>query len=187
MKDSEIIDLFFERSETAVSELLTKYGIKMKSHASRYLPDGRDVEEVCNDTLVTIWNSIPPDHPKKLLTYALMVLDCKVLDRLKHMGRKKRSHSAEVLFSDFDEIGGYAGVSASAEETVINCNNGVINEFLESETPTSRKIFLKRYYYGKSISDIADELGMKENAVYVRISRTKSRLYEYLQRKGIML
>lgn len=187
MKDSAIIDLFFERSDTAVTELEAKYGLKMKSHADRYLSDRRDAEEVYNDTLVAIWSSIPPDHPNKLLTYVLAVLEHKIFDKLKYQASQKRSRTEEALFSDFDDAVNHVGKSASAEEIVINRKSGVINDFLASETESSRRVFVKRYYYGKSISDIARESGMSENAVYARISRTKARLYTYLKEKGVTI
>ncbi len=187
MKDSAIIDLFFERSDVAVRELEAKYGVKMKSHAERYLSDRRDAEEVYNDTLVAIWNSIPPDHPNKLLTYILAILEHKVFDKLKYQASQKRASTKEALFSDFDDVAKHIDRSASAEEIVINRKSGVINEFLSSETESSRRIFVKRYYYGKSIPDIARESGMSENAVYARISRTKARLYSYLRDKGVII
>ena len=50
MKDHEIIALFFERSEQAITELIDKYGAAIKNVASNILKDAQDVEECSNDT-----------------------------------------------------------------------------------------------------------------------------------------
>lgn len=185
MKDSAIIDLFFERSDLAVFEIEIKYGAKMKSYANRYLSDSRDAEEIYNDTLVAIWNAIPPECPNKLMAYIMAVLECKVINRLKYIGREKRSRSGEVMFEDFDDILKFAGMTDSAEDVVINSMSGMVDEFLATENSLSRRLFLKRYYFGKTVSEIADEAEMSESAVASRISRTKMKLYKYLKEKGV--
>lgn len=186
MNDKEIIELLWERDNRAISELEIKYGTVMKRYARRFLADQRDAEEVYNDALVAVWNTIPPEKPQKLLSYAMKLLDYKTVDRIRYIGREKRKRTEEVLFSEFDEILNFAGAAVSAEDTFIGQRTDVINEFLENEDATSRKIFLKRYFFGKNVSDIAREHGISESAVYTRISRTKQRLLKFLERKGLL-
>ena len=50
MEDNHIIQLFFKRSETAVTELHNKYGSLALSIARRILPDERDSEETLQKT-----------------------------------------------------------------------------------------------------------------------------------------
>lgn len=184
MKDRTIIELFFRRDEQGIVELEKEYGKKMKSSAKRYLQDDRDVEEVYNDTLVTLWDSIPPEHPKVLGAYITTVLKRKVIDRIRYASGQKRSRQKEAILEEFDELLNYAGSTHSAEDAVIDSDTDVISGFLKTETQTSRRIFLKRYCFGKSISEIAKEHGMTEAAVYTRLSRTKSRLSDYLKKEG---
>ena len=70
MKDHEIIALFFERSERAITELINKYGAAIKNVASNILKDAQDAEEAANDTYLTVWNRIPPTRPKYLGAYS---------------------------------------------------------------------------------------------------------------------
>ena len=186
MTDNAIIQLLFDRDDSAVVELESKYGKLMKSYAFRYLNDSRDAEEIYNDTLVDIWKSIPPDHPNRLGAYITAILKRKVINRLRHLAREKRSRAGEALFNDFDDVINVAGTQKSAEDVVIDDKRGLLSEFLKSESATSRIIFVKRYFYGKSIPEITRETGMSETAVSSRLSRTKARLYRHLRDKGVM-
>ncbi len=186
MTDTAIIKLFFDRDESAVTELSGKYGREMRGYAKRYLRDVRDAEETCSDTLVDIWNSIPPDHPNRLGAYVMTVLKRKVINKLRYLAREKRSREGEALYAELDDVLNYSGAEASAEEIVINDKSELLNDFLKSENRINRVIFVKRYYYGKSAAEIASDMGMTENAVMTRISRTKARLLQHLTREGVM-
>ncbi|MBO6053917.1 MAG: recombinase, partial [Oscillospiraceae bacterium] len=73
MTDAEIIDLFVERSEQAISELASKHGKAVARVAGNILADKRDSEEVINDTWLGVWNSIPPQRPSPLRTYVCRI------------------------------------------------------------------------------------------------------------------
>ena len=69
MTDEEIINLFFERSEQAISELAKKHGSAVSSVALNILNDEEDAKECVNETWLGAWNSIPPNRPDPLRTY----------------------------------------------------------------------------------------------------------------------
>lgn len=69
MEDLQIIELFFQRSEEAVSQTDRKYGRFLRSVAGRILSIPEDSEEVVNDTYLVAWNKIPPEVPKALKYY----------------------------------------------------------------------------------------------------------------------
>ena len=73
MTDEEIIALFFERSERAISELAEKHGAAVRRVARNILGDERDAEECVNDTWLGAWNSIPPARPSPLRTYVCRI------------------------------------------------------------------------------------------------------------------
>ncbi len=183
MTDNAIIKLFFLRDADAVAELEEKYGRQMKNYVKRCLPDGRDADEVYNDTLADIWNSIPPEHPNRLGAFAMTVLKRRAIDKIKYVSREKRARGSEVLFADFD----HSGTQKSAEDEVIDDQSGAIEEFLSKQTKENRIIFIKRYYFGRSVSQVAREMGMTETAVSTRLTRTRERLRKYLEEMGVML
>lgn len=68
MDDSQIIDLYRKRQENAVPETHKKYGRYLFSIANHILAQYEDSEECVNDTLLGVWNSIPPHKPTVLST-----------------------------------------------------------------------------------------------------------------------
>lgn len=69
MDDKQLIDLYFERSETAVSETQKKYGRYCHYIAYNILRCDADAEECVNDAYIKIWNAIPPMRPDNLSAF----------------------------------------------------------------------------------------------------------------------
>ena len=60
MNDQKIIELFWERQESAISVTAEKYGKYCHTVAYNILFNHFDAEECVNDTYLGAWNSIPP-------------------------------------------------------------------------------------------------------------------------------
>ncbi len=69
MDDSKIIELFWERSEAAISQTADKYGKYCHHIAFNILFDEQDAQECVNDTYLKIWNSIPPRRPSRFKAF----------------------------------------------------------------------------------------------------------------------
>ncbi len=69
MNDNEIVDMYWERNESAIRETDRKYGRYCTIIAMNILCKTEDAEEICNDTWLAAWNSIPPNRPEVLKTY----------------------------------------------------------------------------------------------------------------------
>ena len=61
-----------------------------------------------------------------------------------------------------------------------------IDAFLDTVSKDSRVIFLRRYWFGDSVKEIARSLGMTQNAVSVRLNRTRQQLHTYLYKEGYL-
>ena len=64
-----IIDLFWQRSQQAITETAAKYGIRLQSLSMNILHDREDAEECVNDTYHATWNSLPPEKPNCFFAY----------------------------------------------------------------------------------------------------------------------
>ena len=60
MEDADIVRLYFERSENAISESQKKYGALCRRLAMRITGSRQDAEETENDTYLKVWNAVPP-------------------------------------------------------------------------------------------------------------------------------
>ena len=66
MEDSQIIDLYWQRSDRAIEETDRKYGRYCHAIAFNVCPSREDAEECVNDTWLQAWNRMPDARPQVL-------------------------------------------------------------------------------------------------------------------------
>ena len=66
MSDKEIVDLYWQRSEQAITETERKYGRYCHTIAYNILESAEDAEECDNDTWMSAWKSMPDKRPDNL-------------------------------------------------------------------------------------------------------------------------
>ena len=91
MEDQLIVDLFFERSEKAISELANKYGKRCKALSVKILGSEEDAEECVNDAYLCLWNTIPPQRPDDLAAFVSKIVRNISLKRLRFDSAMRRS------------------------------------------------------------------------------------------------
>ncbi len=183
MLDHEIIDLFFERSEQAITELITKYGAAVKNVASNILRDTQDVEECANDTYLQVWKSIPPKRPEYLGAYVCRIARNVSLTRYHANTAQKRNSFYDTALEELeDTIPALETVESEYDAKELRI---YLNRFLQAQSRDDRYLFLRRYWYGDSIRQIADTMGTTPHAVSVRLFRLRQKLQTYLQKEGM--
>lgn len=184
MNDEDIVRLFFERSEQAISALSEKYGGIFMKIALNVLGDPRDAEECVNDAYMAVWNAIPPNWPERLLPYVCRIVRNKSVSRFRESGAKGRS-GYEVCIDELENL--LSGGDTPEEYAEGRMLSAYIGEFLEEESETNRFIFVRRFWFMDSCADIAEAAGMKEGAVRTRLTRIKKGLRAFLKGKGVLL
>ena len=184
MKDHEIIALFFERSEQAITELIGKYGAAVKNVASNILKDAQDTEECCSDTYLTVWNQIPPAKPKYLGAYSCRIARNLSLKRYYANTAQKRNSYYDVALEELEEtIPALSTVESAYDAKELT---KYLNLFLKSQSKEDRCLFMRRYWYGDRIGDIAEYLGITPHKASVRLFRLRQKLQEYLKKEGMI-
>ena len=74
MEDHSIIELYFARDESAISQTEEKYGRYLNAIAYRILNSATDAEECVEDTLLQAWQSIPPERPHFFKAFLALIL-----------------------------------------------------------------------------------------------------------------
>ena len=184
MKDHDIIDLFFERSEQAITELIDKYGAAIKNVASNILKDAQDVEECTNDTCLTVWNRIPPKRPKYLGAYSCRIARNICLNRYHANTAEKRNSFYDAALEELEET--IPALSTVESEYDARELTQYLNRFLKGLSQDDRFLFLRRYWYGDSISQIAQAMGITPHTASVRLFRLRQKLQNYLQSEGMI-
>lgn len=186
MKDNEIITLYWERKEMALSVTEEKYGKYCHSISYRILHNHEDARECVNDTYLRAWDSMPPKKPDCLSVYLGKITRNLSLNRLKLYQTKKRGlGETELVLSELEEcIPAQTKVEQVVEELVLV---NAINEFLRKQKKEKRSIFVRRYWYVFSIKEIAREYHMSESKVVSILFRMRQELKEQLEKEGITL
>ena len=148
MDDKQIIRLFFERSEQAITELSQKYGALCLQLADNILNDHQD-------------------HSLK---------------KLRANTALKRGSQFEVSLSELEDC-----ISGSSldEQLAVSELTAQINAFLSALPRDDRVMFVKRYWFSESLSEIADTFAITENNASVRLSRIRGKLHQHLKEAAL--
>jgi len=183
MEDGGIIELYFARKEEAITVTREKYGGYLHAIAMRILEQPQEAEECENDTYLQAWQSIPPTRPLHLGAYLSRITRNLSLKRLKaNRAVKRGGGSLPVPLAELEEVLGDGTVEAELEAKELA---KLLDAFLDTQTPKTRMIFLRRYFLCQSVAEIARELGCSTSNVKTCLSRVRMRLKDELIRKGV--
>lgn len=181
MEDREIIELYFARDEQAIAQTEVKYGRICMSIAGNILHSREDSEECVNDTYLTAWNLIPPELPRRFPAYLAKIVRNLALKFLERSQAQKRSPELTMSFEELSYIFPDEKVAAQMEDQQLGW---IISDFLRTEKEEARRVFLRKYWFFDSVSEIAQRYGYSENKVKSMLLRTRNRLREYLRKEG---
>ena len=185
MEDQNIVDLYWCRSEQAISETKAKYGRFCYSIAYNILTNNEDAEESVNDTYLAAWKAIPPKRPKVLATFLGKITRRVSIDRWRARNRLKRGGGEMALaLEELEEYlpGGQTVESAYDRKLLADS----INRFLGSLSETERRVFLCRYWYLDPIATIAENTGYSQSKVTSMLHRTRAKLRSALEKEALL-
>lgn len=183
MDDTQIIDLYWQRSEAAIAETQTKYGTYLFSIANRILPFREDAEESVNDTYLDAWNAIPPARPNILSAFLGKLTRRISIDRWRSLNAEKRGGSAVTVA--LEELSGcIPGGSDPAAEVETKELAKAISRFLDSLPRTQQQVLVMRYFHLADLRQIADRFGMSVPRVKSMLFRIRQKLRAYLAKEG---
>ena len=183
MKDQQIVDLYWTRSERALSETAAKYGGYCHAIAYRILQNPEDSEECVNDTSLHAWKAMPPARPQRLGVYLGKITRNLSLDRWRLTRREKRGGGQVALALEElqDCIPAQGGPEQILDDILLTA---VLDCFLAALSQEARVIFLQRYWYLLSIREIAAGLGASESKVKMSLLRSRKELKVQLEKEG---
>lgn len=183
MDDAGIVELYWQRSERAVSETAAKYGAYCMKISHNILGDLQESEENVNDTYLQAWNSMPPHRPDTLSPFLGKIARNLALNRYK-AGHALKRGAGEFALS-LDELGECVPMGRSAEEITDAAALGhSISAFLRGESAEARRIFIRRYFYSESVDEIARRFAVSESKVKSILFRTRNKLRIHLEKEG---
>lgn len=185
MEDSEIIDLFFERSENAIVQLSDKYGSVFMKESMNLVNNRADAEECVNDAYLSVWNAIPPQKPESLLAFVCRIVRNLSINRYNRNNARKRKGNYDLCIEELEKcIASQKSIDDEISEAELS---SCIDKFLSSLNEEDQMIFVRRFWYLDAYEDISKASGIKEGTVRVRMSRIKARLKVFLEKRGVVI
>lgn len=186
MEDARIVQLYWDRNETAISESAMKYGPYCTSIAQNILRNPSDAEECVNDTWLHAWNAMPPHRPSLLSTFLGKITRNLSFDLYKKMRREKRGGGQiDLVLDELAEcVSGKENIERQWEMKELIEE---INQFLQKLPEEKRCMFVLRYWYADSVGEIAGRLSRSENYVSVSLNRIRGKLHTHLTERGFEL
>ena len=183
MEDENIVALYWNRSENAVTETAAKYGSYLNSISFNILSNREDAQECVNDTYHDAWNSMPPHRPSILSTFLGKITRRISIDRWRKLNAKKRG--GDELTLALDELGDcVSGFGRVEDELQRRELIRLFNAFLNTLPDTERRVFLCRYWYMDSIGSISQQFGFSQSKVASMLHRTRAKLRVVLEKEG---
>lgn len=178
----KILLLLWQRSEKAISEMAREFGPRLYRTAMNILGIHEDAEETVSDTYMALWNEIPPQKPEPLAPYVYKTGRNIAYNRARSNSALKRCGYDVPL----EELAGCIAGPDLWETLDARALGRSMDAFLWGESSQTRRIFLRRYWFGDSVAEIAKDLDMTENAVSVRLHRTREKLKDHLTKEGFL-
>ena len=185
MEDSQIIDLFFARSEEAIQTLSEKYGAIYRRLSLNILRDPMDAEECVNDAYLAVWKTVPPAKPSPFLPYLCRIVRNLSIERYRKRRAAKRDDALTLSWDELEPCLPSAG--SPEEETDARELTRLINRYLESLSQQDQLLFMRRYWFLDSYQEIAKLSGLSEKNVSVQLTRLRQKLRIYLQKNEVHL
>ena len=183
MEDDRIVDLYWQRSENAVSETAEKYGKYLHSISYQILHNAEDAEECVNDTYNDAWQSMPPHRPSVLSTFLGKITRRISIDLWrKYSAEKRGGGTAALALDELEEcVSGTEDVMTEVERLELQRK---LNDFLLTLPQTERQVFMCRYWYMDPVSDIAKQFAFSESKIKSMLYRTRNKLRAVLEKEG---
>lgn len=184
MEDYQIVELYWARNESAISESDRKYGRLLRSLSFSCLSSREDAEECVNDTYLDAWNAMPTERPAYLGAFLSKIVRRISIDRFRHDHRAKRGGMGNVVQELSDCIPD-TGLSL-ADEFENGRLRGALNSFLAGLPQEKRVMFIQRYFYAYPVSRIAQSMQLSESNVKVSLHRIRESLRKYLEKEELL-
>ena len=147
--------------------------------------DREDADECVNDAYMSAWSSMPPHRPGVLSAFLGKIVRNLSLNRYRRNTAAKRGGEAPAVLEEIGEL--VSGGDSVEQEIDRRELVRAVDAFLGGLPAEKRCIFVCRYWYFDSISDIAARFQMTENHVSVTLNRLRAKLRCDLKERGFGL
>ena len=184
MDDTQIIDLYWDRDQGAITATAGKYGSFLHALSWNILRSHHDAEECVNDTYFRAWNAMPPQRPGILSAFFAKLTRNLSLDRWRRERAAKRGGSqTEAALHELEDC--LPDRHGPEEQLEAGETAALISAFLRAQPELDRRLFVRRYFYLESVAALAARFRLTQGQVKSRLHRTRGRLKRALEQEGV--
>ena len=135
----------------------------------------QDIDELCADVFYKLWKCRENLDAKLGLKAYLSAIS---RNAVKNRFRSQKPPSEDI--SELEIADDFSIEEAAERKEMMSA----LYEALETLSDEEREIFLRFYFYGEKSSEIAIKTCISESSVRSKLSRTRTKLREYLTKRG---
>ena len=185
MDDERIVELYWDRAETAIQETEKKYGGYCYTIAENILTNREDAAESVNDTYLAAWNSMPPHRPQVLSSFLGKLTRRISINRLQSRHAVKR-YDGEVALA-LDELSECVAAGQNVESQIAGLElSRAVKTFVRALPTIERRVFICRYWYLDPVAEICARFGFSQSKVKSMLHRTRKKLKQQLEKEGLL-
>ena len=173
MTEAEIKERLLARDTDSLDALRREYERYCAAIVRGILLDPADVEEVVADVWMQVWTSIPPNRPEHLRLYVGRIARNLALNRLEYRNAGKR---AALPMEELESVTPDRTLERQAMRDALET-------FLRQQRAEHRQMFLRRYWYGDDVAQIAARFGCSRTKVTGVLFRLRRKLKAYLEKE----
>ncbi len=184
MDDAALVQLLRRDAEAGMRACIRQYYTLVHSICSAILRrTPEDAEECVNDTWLHAWNAIPPQRPRMLRPFLGRITRNLAINLWQKNHAQKRYAGMELLL---DELADCVPSSQTVElHLEAEALGDLISAWLRTLPAGDRRLFLRRYWNGESLQDLAKESNEAPERLAQRTYRLRQSLRAELERNGI--
>lgn len=185
MEDNQIVELYWQRQEQAISATSAKYGKYCHTIAYNILYNREDAEESVSDTYLAAWKNMPPHRPKILSAFLGKITRRISLNRWRRNNTQKRGGGEMPLA--LEELSTCIPSGENVESYVEGKElTRSLNAFIGNLPEAERDVFVSRYWFLASVREISEKFGFTESKVKSMLLRTQAKLRSHLEEEGLL-
>ena len=173
MTEAKALSAMREGDQEALCWIIERYSAYVGTIVTNVIGESMsiaDVEEVCSDVFLALWQNAGKVLPLHLKGYLGRIARNMALKKLRHQ-RKDLPLEEDILILEEDCL-----FVRLAEKD----RTALVRKALLSLSEEDREIFLRYYYRDESVRQIADRTGLKPNTVKTRLMRGREKLRQSL-------
>ena len=180
-------ELYLKKDPKAVEEILFAHGYESRRMAMNILAGEREAETCVRESVIEMWDRVP-----SLLEASRLNLHLQIRTRDNAIQRYMADQSAKRGYNLFatilDELeecrpAPLLGLP-TGDDTAASYAGQCISRFLKKKSRETGDIFLCRYFYAESLSEIARRFALNENRVKSRLRKTCKQLATFLAKEA---